>query len=141
MRNCSTFVIWINSHSKLLHMTNLQCKRSFHDLRCFDVILVLSQFTHFCVEQKWTQHSCLWSKKDKYDVWLLGGGVFVMLARNIVTTIVNKLITIISQNSPPNLVTHGIVSLFGTKYVTEFSDLLYFSQNMAQYFSLNLVIS
>ena len=67
MRNCSTFVIWINSHSKLLHMTNLQCKRSFHDLRCFDVILVLSQFTHFCVEQKWTQHSCLWRKKDKYD--------------------------------------------------------------------------
>ena len=141
MRNCSTFVIWINSHSKLQHMTNLQCKRSFHDLRCFDVILVLSQFTHFCVEQKWTEHSCLWSKKDKYDVWLLGGGVFVMLARNIVTTIVNKLITKISQNSPPNLVTHGIVSLFGTKYVTEFSDLLYFSQNMAQYFSLNLVIS
>jgi len=131
MRNCSTFVIWINSHSKLLHMTNLQCKRSFHDLRCFDVILVLSQFTHFCVEKKWTQ----------YDVWLLGGGVFMMLARNIVTTIVNKLITKISQNSPPNLVTHGIVSLFGTKYVTEFSDLLYFSQNMAQYFSLNLVIS
>ena len=121
-------------------MTNLQCKLSFHDLHCFDVISVLSQFTHFCVEQKWTEHSCLWSKKDKYDVWLLGG-VFVMLARNIVTTIVNKLITKISQNSPPNLMTHGIVSLFGTKYVTEFSDLLYFSQNMALYFSLNLVIS
>ena len=69
MRNCSTFVIWINSHSKLLHMTNLQCKRSFHDLRCFDVILVLSQFTHFCVEQKSTPKSCPWSKNDKYYVW------------------------------------------------------------------------
>ena len=96
------------------------------DLRSFVAISVLSQFTHFCVEQKWTEHSCLWSKKDKYDVWLLGGGVFVMLARNIVTTIVNKLITKISQNSPPNLVTHGIVSLFGTKYgtifLTQFSD-------------------
>ena len=41
MRNCSTFVSWINSHSKLLHMTNLQCKRSFHDLRRFDVIYAL----------------------------------------------------------------------------------------------------
>ena len=30
---------------------------------------VLSQLTHFCVEQKWTQNSCLWSKNDKYDVW------------------------------------------------------------------------
>ena len=47
--------------------------------------------------------------------WVVGGGVFVMLARNIVTTIVNKLITKISQNSPPNLVTQGIYVSFWHK--------------------------
>ena len=46
MINCSAFVIWINSHSELLHMTNLQCMLSFCDLRCFDTISGLSRFTH-----------------------------------------------------------------------------------------------
>ena len=53
MRNCSTFVIWINSHLKLLHMTNLQCLLPFCELRCFDAISVLSRFTHF-----------VWSKNE-----------------------------------------------------------------------------
>ena len=61
-----------NSGSKSLHMTNLQCMLSFRDLRCFDAISLLSQFAHFCVEHKWTEHSCLWSKNDKYDVYLVG---------------------------------------------------------------------
>ena len=60
------------SHDKLLHihiwfhMTNLQCLLFFRDLRCFDANSILSRFTHFCVEQKFTQICCLWSKNDKY---------------------------------------------------------------------------
>ena len=38
------------------------------DIRCFEAIPVLSQSMHFCVEQKLTLKSCLWSKNDKYHV-------------------------------------------------------------------------
>ena len=41
---------------------------SFCDFCCFGAISVLSWFTHFCVEQKWNQHSCLWSKNDKFNI-------------------------------------------------------------------------
>ena len=40
------------------------------DLRCFDATSILSHFTHFCVEQKFTQKSFLWSKNDTYHGWL-----------------------------------------------------------------------
>ena len=40
------------------------------DLHCFAATSILSHFTHFCVEQKFTEKSCLWSKNDKYHVWL-----------------------------------------------------------------------
>ena len=42
------------------------------DLRCFDAKLILSRFTHFCVEQKLTHKSCPWSKNNKYHVCLEG---------------------------------------------------------------------
>ena len=62
---------------------------SFRDLLCFNAISVLSRFTHFCVDRKWTQHSCLWSK---YDVWVFCVGritfkniftLWTLLGRNI----------------------------------------------------------
>ena len=59
--NCSLY------HT-LLHVTNLQCMLSWRDLHCFGAKSILSRFTYFCVEQKWTQKSCPWSKTDKYDV-------------------------------------------------------------------------
>ena len=38
------------------------------DLRSFYAKLILSQFMHFCVEQKLTHKFCPWSKNDKYHV-------------------------------------------------------------------------
>ena len=64
-------LIWSNLSlfhiTKFIHMTNLQRMLSFHDLHCFDAIPVLSGLTQFCVKEKLTQHSCLWSKDDKHD--------------------------------------------------------------------------
>ena len=64
--NYSISVMW--SFWWLLHMTNLQCMLSCRDLRCFDAKYILSRFTHFCVEQKITNKSCLWRQNDKYHV-------------------------------------------------------------------------
>ena len=58
MTNCSLY-------QTLLHVTNLQ----YCDLGCFNGKFILSQFTHFCVEQNLTQTSCPWSKNDKFHVW------------------------------------------------------------------------
>ena len=66
---CHKTVHKMGSNLSLLHMTNLQCMLSCCNLRCFDEISILLHFTHFCVEQKFTQKSCLWSKNDKYHVW------------------------------------------------------------------------
>ena len=46
-------------------MANLCC---LFYLRGFNAKSVLSCFLHFCVEQKLTHKSCLWSKNDKKDV-------------------------------------------------------------------------
>ena len=56
-------------HLKMLHMTILQCTLSCCNLHCFDATSILSHFIHVCVEQKFTQKSCLWSKNYKYHVW------------------------------------------------------------------------
>ena len=64
------FVMWINCslYQTLLHVANLQCMLFYSDLRCFDAKSILLQFTHFCVEQKSTNTSCLWRQNYKYYV-------------------------------------------------------------------------
>ena len=60
--NClSCGVIWLcgsttncSLYQTLLNVTNLQCMLSWRDLRCFGAKSILSRFTYFCVEQKWT---------------------------------------------------------------------------------------
>ena len=75
MTNCSTFLM--GSDLSLLHMTNLQCMLSCCELRCFDATSILSHFMHFCVEQKSTHKSCLWSKNYKHHVCSQDGGLIV----------------------------------------------------------------
>ena len=59
-QNCSTWQAILHHMTKLLvmwgnlpllHMTNLQCILSYHDLHSFDAKSILSRFTQFCVEQ------------------------------------------------------------------------------------------
>ena len=66
-------LMWIKiaPHTKYFCTTWHNCLSCGAILRCFDAkfVSILSQFTHFCVEQNLTQTSCPWSTNDKFHVW------------------------------------------------------------------------